>query len=136
MSQHKRIIKATIEYYLPDGVLKNIFARNFLQTVIKASMAEFTFNKLPCFQHVLVKIFRRMYPSMKIILVEESFFLRLKQHSVSCLKLKKPHCKNIRQTIKAGVYSFKSSDSGPFSKNRNYTQNLFDAKQSSAYTNI
>ena len=50
-----------------------------------------------------------------------NLFLRLKHQSVSCLKLKKPLCKNIRWTIKAGVYSFKSSDSCPFSKNRNYT---------------
>ena len=51
-------------------------------------------------------------------------FLKLKQHSLSCLKLKKPHCKNIRWTIQAGVYSFKSSDLCPFSKKRNSTQDF------------
>ena len=43
--------------YLPDGFLKNIFSRNFLQVVIKTLVAEFTFSKLPCFQHILVNTF-------------------------------------------------------------------------------
>ena len=50
------------------------------------------------------------------------FFLKLKQRSLSSLK--KPHWKNIRRTIKAGIYSFKSSDSCPFSKKRNSTQDF------------
>ena len=39
------------------------------------------FSKIPCFQHILLNTFRPM---------------RLKQYSGSCLKLQKPHCKNLR----------------------------------------
>ena len=42
------------------GIFKNICLENSLQIVIKTSMAEFIFSKVSCFQHILLKTFRRM----------------------------------------------------------------------------
>ena len=43
-----------------DVVLKNICSGNFLQIIIKASVAEFIFNKISCFRHILMNTFKRM----------------------------------------------------------------------------
>ena len=61
------------QMYLADGLLKNICVWN-LQIVIKASLAEFTFSKLSCFQYILVNTFTWMDLSMKIIPREDSYF--------------------------------------------------------------
>ena len=135
MSQHRQIIKATIEYICPMA-----FSRIFLRETFCKLLSKHLWQCLHLINFHASSIFlwKSLDGCIQVwkLFLWRNLFLRLKQHSVSCLKLKKPHCKNIRRTIKAGVYSFKSSDSGPFSKNRNYTQNLFDAKQSSTSTNI
>ena len=61
------------QMYLADGLLKNTYLWN-LQIVIKASVAEFTFNKLSCFQYILVNTFTWIDLSMKIIPREDSYF--------------------------------------------------------------
>ena len=39
------------------AVLKNVYSENFLQIIIKASVVEFIFSKIPCFQHIFLNIF-------------------------------------------------------------------------------
>ena len=56
----------------------NFFPQSFLQTIIKASVADLIFSKIPCFQYfmlltsILVNTFRRMR------LKYEHYSLRLK----------------------------------------------------------
>ena len=61
------------QMYLADGLLKNTYLWN-LQIVINASVAEFTFSKLSCFQYILVNTFTWIDLSMKIIPREDSYF--------------------------------------------------------------
>ena len=41
-------------------VLKNIHSDNFLRIILKASVAEFVFSKIPCFPYILMNKFKRM----------------------------------------------------------------------------
>ena len=43
-----------------DVVLKNICSENFLQIIIKASVAECIFSKISCFRHILMNTLKRM----------------------------------------------------------------------------
>ena len=55
-------------------IFKNIWLKFFLQTIIKGSVAEFIFSKIPWFQHILLGTFSRCIWSIKIILWDASCF--------------------------------------------------------------
>ena len=42
---------------LSGAISKNISSKYFLQIIIKVSVAEFIFSKIPCFNHILLKTF-------------------------------------------------------------------------------
>ena len=72
------------------AVLKNICPKNFQhyhyrKVIISASVAEFIFSKIPCFQHILTNTSRRMrlnheYCSLRCVL-----FQTLKEHCTSLI---------------------------------------------------
>ena len=39
--------------------LRNFVRKKFLQNIIKASVADFIFSKIPCFQHILLNTWRK-----------------------------------------------------------------------------
>ena len=76
--------------YLFGGAHKNIHLEDFLEIFIKRKEKQIL-RRVPCFQHVLLSNFRRVVWSMKIML-----WRTFTQYSGSCLKLRKPHCKNFK----------------------------------------
>ena len=66
--------------YLSGAVLK-IFVRKFSAKHIKASLAEFAFSKIPCFQYILLKTFKRMRLNYVNCFLRRILFYILKQHS-------------------------------------------------------
>ena len=52
--------KNNYQKYLCSVALKNICSEMFLQTMIKGSVTELIFSKIPCFQHILLDTFRQM----------------------------------------------------------------------------
>ena len=73
--------------------MKNIYLENFLQLIIKASVVEFIFVKIPCFLHILLNTFRQILKKYESYSLKGILLLTFTQHSGSCLKLEKPHCK-------------------------------------------
>ena len=82
--------------YLYGGVLKNIFAENILQNIIRASVAKFIFStatcfqciplnifRATCFQHILLNAFRRMHLKYENYPLRDILFYTLKQYSGS-----------------------------------------------------
>ena len=90
--------------YLSGAVLKILV----LQIIIKASLAEFIFSKIPCFQHIfLLNTFRRMCLNYENCSLRRILFYNLvpraqslssssyRGDEVAYFRLQKPHCENI-----------------------------------------
>ena len=73
--------------YLCGVTLKNICSEIFLQTIIKGSVAEFIFNKIPCFQHIFQNTFRQMR------LKNENYTHLILDIQIT-LTLQRSHCKD------------------------------------------
>ena len=56
------------------GVLKTICSKRFTPIIIKASEVEFIFSKVPCFQLILLKTFRKMLLKFDDHHLRASFF--------------------------------------------------------------
>ena len=55
---HNLTIKTTIKRLRPVPLLKNICSEHFLQIIIKLSVAQCIYNKISCFQYILLNNFR------------------------------------------------------------------------------
>ena len=76
-----RPLKQLSKKYLFVAVFKNFCSEKFLQIIIKASVEDFIFSKIPCFQHILLNAFRRMRLKYEKSSFRRALFQTLKQHS-------------------------------------------------------
>ena len=76
-----RPLKQLSKKYLFVAVFKNFCSEKFLQIIIKASVEDFIFSKIPCFQHILLNAFRRMLLNYEKNSFMCTLFQTLKQHS-------------------------------------------------------
>ena len=67
----KPTIKVILKSFMSGSVLTNICPETFPQIITEASLAEFIFSKVPCFQYILLNTFRmkyEKYPARHVIL--------------------------------------------------------------------
>ena len=78
--------------------LKNFLFESFLEIIIKASVADFIFSKIPCFQHILLNKYRRMR------LKCEKYYLRrilFRHHKKQHLDYKSLIAKQLNESCKS-----------------------------------
>ena len=85
---HNPTIKTTIKNF-SSVIHKNIRSEHFLQIIIKVSVAEFVFSKIPYFQHILLEhLWTNAFELWKFFF-QEHLILDIK----TTFRLQKPHCK-------------------------------------------
>ena len=55
--------------------------KQFYEIIIKGSVEDFIFSKIPCFQQILLNVFRRMLLNYEKNSFRRTLFQTLKQHS-------------------------------------------------------
>ena len=90
---------------------------NFLQIIVKGSVADFKFIKIPCFQHILLNTFRWMRLKHGNYSLSRILFQTFKKHS---------HCKSlIAKTFDEITIKMKATRPIQVTKNKNCWFQLF-----------